>query len=206
MPVNFKAIAAHVIYDLLQALAFLRDSGVVHRDVKPQNLIFGEATETSHLKLIDFGLATRLASTDPPLKIVCGTLDYMSPECVGGQLYDHATDVWAAGVVLAMLLTGCHPFRCANEEETEAGIAGYDGNVAEIQLLVGIRDISAGARDLLGRMLAPDAALRPTARHAVKHPWLRTRSAPDAPSLPADLSERFYAQCYRDNSGVQGEE
>ena len=57
----------------------------------------------------------------PPLKEICGTLDYMAPEMLGGA-YDEKVDVWAAGVLLYVLLTGRHPFRGPSQSATEARI------------------------------------------------------------------------------------
>jgi serine/threonine protein kinase len=121
-----ERVVARVAYDVLQALAFVHDTvKVVHRDVKPQNLMFTEPTPAAFLKLIDFGLATRWdGNEEPPLTEVCGTIDFMAPEILasvnGKRGYGDRVDVWAAGVIMYMMLSGKHPFRGPSRAATEA--------------------------------------------------------------------------------------
>ena len=115
-----EAMAARVTYDVLQAIAFCHDLHVVHRDLKPQNLMFTEPKPSGLLKLIDFGLAVRwVRGEDPPLDEACGTIDYMAPESLDGA-YGDKVDVWAVGVMLHILLSGKHPFRGPSRAATEA--------------------------------------------------------------------------------------
>lgn len=117
-PAYTEAVAAKVTYDLLQALTYCHGLGVVHRDIKPQNLLFSSAAPDAYLKLADWGLATRWKAADEPLVEFCGTLDYSSPEMLGGA-YTATTDVWAAGVLLHQLLSGRNPFRGPSVAATE---------------------------------------------------------------------------------------
>ncbi|HRN62222.1 MAG TPA: serine/threonine-protein kinase [Luteimonas sp.] len=83
--------------------------GVIHRDLKPGNLLVEEVDGRAHAKIIDFGIAT--ASTLPGTREVAGTPDYMSPEQAAGDqsLVDTRSDVYSLGVVLCELLTGQRP-------------------------------------------------------------------------------------------------
>lgn len=96
-PAYTEAVAAKVIYDLLQALVHCHSLGIVHRDVKPQNMLFTSAAPDAYMKLADWGLASRWTSNQPELTELCGTLDFTSPEMLDGQ-YTATTDVWSAGV------------------------------------------------------------------------------------------------------------
>ena len=117
-PAYSETVAAKVMYDLLQALTHCHGLGVVHRDIKPQNLLFSSAAPDAYLKLADWGLAARWRPSDAPLAEFCGTLDFVSPEMLEGA-YTATTDVWAAGVLLHLLLCGRNPFRGPSSAATE---------------------------------------------------------------------------------------
>ena len=86
-PQYTEQVAAKVMYDLLQALTYCHSEGVVHRDVKPQNLLFTSHAPDAYLKLADWGLATKWAAGEDMLSEYCGTLDLcatplaISPTC-----------------------------------------------------------------------------------------------------------------------------
>lgn len=104
-------VVADLLAQLLEALGAVHAAGVVHRDVKPGNLLL-EATGAArpHLRLADFGVAARLGGprlTREPG--VVGTEGYLAPEVAAGASPAPAQDLFAAGVVAAVLVTGCRP-------------------------------------------------------------------------------------------------
>lgn len=102
---------------LLSALAYLHARWLVHRDVKPSNLLLGAA---GCVKLCDFGLTRRWAPEGPPRTPGVTTLWYRAPEVLlGADDYGAAVDTWAAGCVLAELLLGAPLFPA----DSEAGLA-----------------------------------------------------------------------------------
>jgi serine/threonine-protein kinase len=92
---------------LLRALDYAHAHGVVHRDIKPANLLI---TNDALVKITDFGIARIESSTLTQVGSVIGTPSYMAPEQFRGEVVDGRADLFAAGVVLYQLLTGCRPF------------------------------------------------------------------------------------------------
>ena len=101
--------AVELASQMAAGLAEAHAHGIVHRDIKPSNLIL---TKQNVLKVVDFGLALVMnADTLSQSMGIAGTVAYMSPEQANGAIVDHRTDIWSAGVVLAEMLTGNHPFQ-----------------------------------------------------------------------------------------------
>lgn len=103
------ASTVRIVCDLLEALAYAHDHGVVHRDVKPANVMIDTA---GRVKLTDFGVA-RLVDSNADRTLpgtMVGTPSYMSPEQVQGLAVGSRTDLFAVGIVLYQFLTGSRPF------------------------------------------------------------------------------------------------
>ncbi|XP_048468557.1 LOW QUALITY PROTEIN: ribosomal protein S6 kinase-related protein [Rhincodon typus] len=91
--------------ELGSAIGFLHDLGIIHRDVKMENVLLNER---GHLKLADFGFCRRLCRGERAFTI-CGTMQYMAPEVLRGGPYNHAADWWSLGILLFALLIGKFP-------------------------------------------------------------------------------------------------
>jgi len=103
--------AARLLLPVAQALEFSHQRGIVHRDVKPSNLLFSETRELmlsdfGIAKILDAGDALRLTSTN----VMIGTPDYMAPEQIHSKDVDHRADIYSLGVVLYEMITGRKPF------------------------------------------------------------------------------------------------
>ena len=108
-----ETTVAFIFEQVLRALAYMHDKDVYHRDLKPSNIMFNPRTQ--QIKLIDFGFACHAKEK---LRVFCGTPSYMSPEIVNKKEYlGSAADVWAAGVLLFVTLTGQVPFKAKTEQE-----------------------------------------------------------------------------------------
>jgi len=101
----------HVLVQVCEALAYAHDKKIVHRDVKPANMMW---TREKQAKIMDFGLAKVIEEVRNHTTVVAGTPYYMSPEQTLGRNVDHRTDIYSLGVTLFELVTGRLPFRDGN--------------------------------------------------------------------------------------------
>lgn len=157
--------------------------GVMHRDLKPENFLLANRDDDSSLKAIDFGLSV-FFKPGQVFSDVVGSPYYVAPEVLRKH-YGPEADVWTAGVILYILLSGVPPFWA----ETQQGI--FDA------VLKGVIDfdsepwpvISDSAKDLIRRMLNPRPSERLKAHEVLSHPWISQNGvAPDRPLDPAVLS------------------
>jgi serine/threonine protein kinase len=94
-----------LLRELLDAVAHMHAHGIVHRDLKLENLVFGKSGDVSTVTIVDFGLA-KAALARERLEGVTGTLWYTAPEVLKGVPYSPVVDLWSIGVVGYLLLTG----------------------------------------------------------------------------------------------------
>lgn len=146
--------AAMVIGDLMEAIAACHRRGVVHRDVKPENVVFDAERR---IRLLDFGSAGWIGEDGGGvMKGLVGTPYYVAPEVVRGEEYGEKVDVWSAGVVLYIMLGGAPPFH--GETAAEIFEAVRRGNL-RFPFRVFHR-VSPAAKDLLRRMICKDVSRR----------------------------------------------
>ena len=174
--------ASRLIYEALSALAFLHGVGVVHADLKPENLLLcSKNRREGTIKIIDFGCA--VVSADDAQKGTArpagssGTTAYWPPERFKeGATTDAAMDMWSLGVILYIMLTGVHPFDLdglSTDEEIEDVIKEDPRPPQD-----GFTDhLSSSAIDAMHRLMEPDPAKRATAYEMLQHPWVRGETA-----------------------------
>ncbi len=105
--------ALSIVNQLAEALQYAHDKQIVHRDIKPGNVML-QRPDMQVLKLMDFGLAKALDENPHKTLIICGTPLYMSPEQIVGDFVDHISDIYSFGVLTYQLLVGRTPFPSAN--------------------------------------------------------------------------------------------
>jgi tetratricopeptide (TPR) repeat protein len=150
--------AASIAQQLAAALAAAHAAGVVHRDVKPGNIIVA-ADGTA--RLVDFGIA-RLAGEDVTVAgATVGTVAYMSPEQTRGAAPDVRTDIWSLGVVLYEALAGTRPFAGAEDAVVINAIRHDEPEPLR-------NDVPAALEMLVARCLSKDPHQRPDAAGVVE--------------------------------------
>jgi eukaryotic-like serine/threonine-protein kinase len=189
--------AVEAAAQVLDGLAHAHRHGIVHRDVKPSNVLIGDGEEV-HARLSDFGLAqfeeaeTLTAQGDVP-----GTLAYISPERLHGRPATPAADVWAVGVLLWEALAGRHPFLTGSPVEMAKKIEAGAPPLSEPR-----PDLPGPLVKLVARAMAPEPGRRPSAeklsrdlRRAIEPPKAKPATRPRyaRPELPAVDVHRFTA-------------
>lgn len=184
--------AASAMQDLLTALQYCHRKGIIHRDIKPDNLLYMNKAADSALKVIDFGLSDFLAKIEQKANELekqggrkdkkkraaprIGTPHYMAAEVYLEGIYDERVDTFACGVVMAEALTAVHPFFELNKDNLETirakilrGKVNFKGPHWDA--------VPVLAKQLAGQLLEPDRRKRYDAAGALAHPWLvRNRS------------------------------
>lgn len=160
--------AAEVAWQVLLALNYLHSHGIVHGDVKLDNILY-DSKGCNHVKLIDFGFSKRW----DPLKQrvsggrMCGTQSYISPEVLLDQPCSSQCDLWSLGVVIFALLSGYMPF-CKPEEIVKGNFKVVPEKWAHV---------SDDAMNFVASLLTVDPEVRLTAEGALQHPWITKRHA-----------------------------
>ena len=180
---------------LLRALCYLHARGVTHRDVKLDNVLLAAPGDLTTVRLVDFGLAASCLAVEPDapepaMTWMCGSAPYMAPEVALRRIpYTDACDMWSAGVVLHLLLTGHMPFAAPAgtppEDEDEAVLAAaksvHWAVTCDAPEWTGV---SNEAKALARALLQPEPGQRLSAAQALLHPWV----SGDVASGGADLS------------------
>ena len=161
---------AHFYFtQLINAVGFMHSQGVAHRDIKPENLVLDSA---GNLKLTDFGLACVFKKKTGPKKKCtksCGSPPYAAPEIVSESYDPSICDIWSAGVVLFVLLTGKIAWEMPVMEDKD--FAYYIKNKGEV-LISPWNKIDLGALSLLRKILVVDVDERITIEKIKQHQWM----------------------------------
>ncbi len=187
------AFVSRVALGVLDALAFAHEFGVIHRDIKPGNVML---TASAELKVTDFGISRALSSDATRSSVLIGTPCYMSPEqCLGGAI-DARSDLFSLGCVLYEMLAGERGFAGPNYVATTYKIL-HEAAAP----LAGLRpDLPAAVIEVVERALAkrPDDRFEGAAAMAAA---LRLALHEDAPPPPADADATVMMAAVREDEG-----
>ncbi|KAF8390175.1 hypothetical protein HHK36_024697 [Tetracentron sinense] len=154
--------ARNFFQQIISGVEYCHRNMVVHRDLKPENLLLDSKC---NVKIADFGLSNVMRDGHF-LKTSCGSPNYAAPEVISGKLYaGPEVDVWSCGVILYALLCGTLPF---DDENIPNLFKKIKGGIYTLP-----SHLSAGARELIPRMLVVDPMKRITIPEIRQHPWFQ---------------------------------
>ena len=163
-----------IIMKILHAINYCHSHGIVHCDLKPDNIIFESPNEEEEnedilnlldLKLLDFGLSSRIKKNEK-LNNTVGTAYFIAPETIKGE-YDEKCDVWSIGVILYYILSGKFPFTGNSNFEIFEKIQKSEPVFKNL-----FKDVSQNAIDFIKKCLVKNPNERPSAKECLSHPWL----------------------------------
>ena len=166
-----EEIACRIMTQLLSAIKECHDNNIVHRDIKPENIILYDE-KNFEIKLIAFGTGKILQKGEKCSDKI-GTPTYIAPEILRGDPYDFKCDLWSAGVLLYVMLSGDKPFKGLTEEEIFISIKGNELNFDKKEW----DNVSKSGKDLVKKMLNKNPEQRISAEAALNSEWIKTHTS-----------------------------
>jgi len=195
-----ESSARRLTAQLLSALTGLHRQNVVHRDVKPENLMVSDVDDPTKCRLvmIDFGYAAWEEAAAGGLTELAGSPEYAAPEVLAwleghGEPYGKSCDIWSVGVTAYVLLIGELPFDFGSDSDLEAHVRNTPPKFSQP---IWQDESMAAARDFVTKCMEIDRTKRPTAAQALKHPWFAPRSD-DGQSVRIGASLAAFARLQR---------
>ncbi|KAI3466264.1 hypothetical protein Pfo_022927 [Paulownia fortunei] len=152
-------------HELLLGLNYLHLKGLVHCDIKGQNILIGD----DGLKIADFGCAKWIESGEPATSAFSGTPGYMAPEVARGEEQSFPADIWALGCTIIEMATGSNPWPEMKDPASALYRIAFSGDVPESPSW-----FSDNAKDFLSKCLMRDSKERWTAAQLLQHPFFNS--------------------------------
>ncbi|XP_072271565.1 serine/threonine-protein kinase Chk2 isoform X2 [Pyxicephalus adspersus] len=167
-----ESTAKLYFYQMLLAVQYLHENGVIHRDLKLENVLLSSTNHECLIKITDFGQSKILGET-LLMKTLCGTPTYLAPEVLntaGTAGYSSAVDLWSLGVILFVCLGGYPPFSESNNKMPlkDQITGGHYTFISDAW-----KNVSHTALDLVKKLLVVDPEKRLTIKEALGHPWVQ---------------------------------
>uniref|UniRef100_A0A8C5ECA9 non-specific serine/threonine protein kinase n=1 Tax=Gouania willdenowi TaxID=441366 RepID=A0A8C5ECA9_GOUWI len=165
------------LQQISQAMKVLQSKGILHRDLKPQNILLchqgggRSSTSRTSIKLADFGFARHL-QTNTMAATLCGSPMYMAPEVIMSQNYDAKADLWSIGTIVYQCLTGKAPFHASTPQELRLF---YESNRSLLPSIP--KETSGNLRHLLLGLLRKNHKERMSFEEFFHHPFLESASS-----------------------------
>eukprot|EP00658_Telonema_sp_P-2_P037866 TRINITY_DN2721_c0_g1_i11.p1 TRINITY_DN2721_c0_g1~~TRINITY_DN2721_c0_g1_i11.p1 ORF type:complete len:494 (-),score=56.96 TRINITY_DN2721_c0_g1_i11:516-1997(-) len=164
-------------------IAYLQTHHLIHRDLKPHNLLLSKDSTTAVIKIADFGFA-RMIEPTALADTMCGSPLYMAPEVLSGQSYSKTADLWSCGTILFQMLTGKPPYHGDNYIHLSENIKKKKWALPEPF----VDKISDGCKHLLGGLLQKEPTKRISAQQFLEHPFFAVSQSGILAAAPAEAN------------------
>ncbi|CAD8063586.1 unnamed protein product [Paramecium primaurelia] len=158
-------------FNLISALNHMHENRIIHRDLKPENLLLKSTENNNEIILADFGLATNL--DDEPLFKRCGTPGFVAPEIIdyidGQEFYTDKCDVFSAGIILYLLITGNIPFVGTDQKSILKNNKLCEIDFKERHFILAPIQM----QDLIQSMLQKKVSYRLSSQECMRHPYFK---------------------------------
>ena len=184
----YEGTLQRYLRQLKDGLKYLHERNIMHRDLKPHNLLLTDNRKT--LKISDFGFAKSMTSEQSMAQTMCGTPYYMAPEIMQNKKYLSKADLWSVGIIMYEMAYGMYPYKDVSgpfdlRDKIEKIDIVYPSYPEETD-----NELSEDALDLLKALLQKDPTNRISWEEFFTHPWLNPelQVSVSAPSLTASIS------------------
>jgi serine/threonine protein kinase len=157
-------VVKYYFTQIINALYFLYENNIIHRDIKPKNILL--KNNKKDLVLCDFGFA-RIKTGLQRVNTICGSPLYMAPELLEEKSYTEIVDIWAIGMILYEMIYGKHPYEKCKDLDDLRNFSKKDIEIPQNN------NISSDCIDLMRKMLNKNEKERITLDGLFKHPWCR---------------------------------
>lgn len=187
-----EADTAIIMQQMFRAMVYMHESGVCHRDMKPENFLFlrKAPVKSNVLKVVDFGIAGNFEVGHGSFSTKVGTPYYVAPEVLArwGR-YDEKCDCWSAGVILYVLLSGLLPFKGKNTQDTLRKVVAGEYPFPSALF----NSVSDDAKDLINDLLTKSPSARISAKQALQHTWITNTAPHHSAPLSQDVISNLQA-------------
>ncbi|GAA56736.1 calcium/calmodulin-dependent protein kinase type IV [Clonorchis sinensis] len=169
---------------IVEGLRYLHEYGIVHKNLKPENLVLSSRDENAVVKITDAALHNFMIE-DMDIEVLCCNTIFCAPELLTSRIFDKTFDLWALGIILHIMLCGSDPyFPKADAELYRAILNGellFDNEAWE--------KVSWNGRDVVRGLLVVDPPQRLNTVQVLEHPWVSGRHTPSEPHLELSQSQ-----------------
>ena len=159
-----------IVQQLCSLIYFLNEYGIVHRDLKLENILMTNDTDEADIKILDFFSAIFLGPSYYKNEII-SSISYCCPEILLNKHWDKKVDIWSLGVITYFLLSGYLPYE--DDDNNEKNVAKQIINLPVLYPENLWKDISSTAKDFVDSCLQKDPQKRINIKQAIEHPWIQ---------------------------------